>query len=146
MTAPFDPYAILTALERQRVAYVVIGSFARVIHGVDEIAHELEITPSRQPPNLARLQRALHELGAIEVGAEPGAERGHVHDRARAAHRRLGAGRLTPRLHRPAPCRPHASRSAAGCARRSPQPPTSPECSAHSDATKTDQRSSHSAA
>jgi hypothetical protein len=62
-------YAILSALERQRVAYVVIGSFARVIHGVDEIAHELEITPSRQPPNLVRLQRALHELGATETGA-----------------------------------------------------------------------------
>ena len=73
---PFDPYAILTALERQRVAYVVVGSFARVIHGVDEIAHGLEITPSRQPPNLARLQRALHELGAIEGGANPAPSEG----------------------------------------------------------------------
>lgn len=70
-TAPFDPYAILIALERQRVAYVLIGGFARVIQGVDEIAHQLEITPSRQPPNLARLQRALHELAAIEARANP---------------------------------------------------------------------------
>jgi transcriptional regulator with XRE-family HTH domain len=67
--APFDSYAILTVLERQRVAYVLIGSFARVVHGVDEIAHELEISPSRQPPNLARLRRALHELGATERAA-----------------------------------------------------------------------------
>ena len=69
--APFDPHAILAALDRQRIAYVVIGSFARVIQGTDEIAHELEITPSRQPPNLARVQRALQELAAIEVGANP---------------------------------------------------------------------------
>jgi transcriptional regulator with XRE-family HTH domain len=67
----FDPYAILAALERQRVAYVVIGSFARVIHGTEEIAYELEITPSRQPPNVARLQRALQELAPAEVGANP---------------------------------------------------------------------------
>jgi transcriptional regulator with XRE-family HTH domain len=47
--APFDPYAILSALERQRVAYVVIGDFARVIHGVDEIAQELVIRPRASP-------------------------------------------------------------------------------------------------
>jgi transcriptional regulator with XRE-family HTH domain len=69
--APFDPYAVLSVFERQRVAYVVIGSFARVIHGVDEIADGLEVTPSRQPPNLARLQRALYELGAVVRGASP---------------------------------------------------------------------------
>ena len=65
-SAGFDPYAIVAALERHRVAYVVVGSFARVIHGTEEIAHELEITPSRQPPNLARLQRALRELASAE--------------------------------------------------------------------------------
>ena len=71
--AGFDPYAILAALERHRVAYVVVGRFARVIHDTEEIAHELEITPSRQPPNLARLQRALRVLGSEEdvVNAAP---------------------------------------------------------------------------
>ena len=64
--ARFDPYAILAALERHRVAYVVVGRFARVIHGTEELAHELEITPSRQPPNPARLQRALRELAGAE--------------------------------------------------------------------------------
>ena len=67
----FDPFSMLGALERLRVAYVVVGSFGRVIRGVDEIAHGLDITPLRQPPNLARLQRALQELDAIEVGANP---------------------------------------------------------------------------
>jgi transcriptional regulator with XRE-family HTH domain len=69
--APFDPYAILAVLERQRVAYVVIGSFARVVRGVDETPRGLEITPSRQPPNLAGLRRALRELAATESGATP---------------------------------------------------------------------------
>ena len=70
--APFDPYAILTALERQRVAYLVIGALARVIHGTDELAHEVEITPSRQPPNITRLQRALSELAGEEATADQG--------------------------------------------------------------------------
>jgi transcriptional regulator with XRE-family HTH domain len=74
--APLDPYAILAALERQRVAYLVIGTFARVIRGTDEVAREIEITPSRQPPNLSRLQRAVKDVtrdsalvdaGAIDV-------------------------------------------------------------------------------
>ena len=36
---PFDPYAILAALERRRVTYVVIGAFARVVQGAEEITH-----------------------------------------------------------------------------------------------------------
>jgi hypothetical protein len=60
--APLDPYAILAALERQRVAYLVIGTFARVIRGTDEVAAEVEITPSRQPPNLSRLHRAVKDV------------------------------------------------------------------------------------
>ena len=78
--APFDPYAILTALERHRVAYLVIGALARVIHGTDEIAHELETTPSRQPPNLTRLQRALSELGRRK---KPRPTRGRATPRSR---------------------------------------------------------------
>ncbi len=40
MTDPprqFDPYAILAALDRRHVRYVVIGAFARVIRGADEV-------------------------------------------------------------------------------------------------------------
>jgi transcriptional regulator with XRE-family HTH domain len=66
--ARFDPYTILAALERERVAYVVIGALARVIHGTDEIANKIEITASRQPPNLTRIRRALRELA---VASDP---------------------------------------------------------------------------
>ena len=143
--APFDPYAILTALERHRVAYLVIGALARVIRGTDETAHELEITPSRQPPNLTRLQHALSELAGEEARANPGSSDATV---------TTGHGALNivsePLVHaaatRTSATPPHANPSAAACARRSPPPPTSPECSAHSTATRTDQPSSPSAA
>jgi hypothetical protein len=64
---PFDPYAILTALERQRVAYVLIGGFARVIQGTDELTHGLDLTPSLRAENLRRFALALAELDAERV-------------------------------------------------------------------------------
>ena len=64
---PFDPYAILTALEHQRVAYVLIGGFARIIQGTDEVTHGLDLTPSLRTENLRRLALALAELDAERV-------------------------------------------------------------------------------
>jgi len=60
----FDPYALLAALERRRVAYVLIGAFARVIRGADELTDGLDIAPSLREENLRRLQAALEDLGA----------------------------------------------------------------------------------
>jgi hypothetical protein len=62
--APFDPYALFAALEGQRVGYVVIGAFARVVHGSAEITNGLDVVPSLHPDNLRRVERALDELGA----------------------------------------------------------------------------------
>ena len=61
---PFDPYAILAALDRQRVTYILIGGFARVIQGAEELTHGLDLTPSLRPENLRRLTLALDDLGA----------------------------------------------------------------------------------
>jgi hypothetical protein len=69
---PFDPYAMLSALERRRVAFVVIGSFARVIRGAEELPDGLDISPSLRPQNLQRLEEALADLEF--VGARIGAE------------------------------------------------------------------------
>jgi hypothetical protein len=69
---PFDPYAILAALERRRVAYVVIGSFARVIRGAEELPDGLDISPSLRPQNLQRLEEALADLEV--VGARIGVD------------------------------------------------------------------------
>ena len=64
---PFDPYAILAALERRRVACIVIGGFARVVQGAEEITDGVDIVPSLRGENLRRLGLALDELGAERV-------------------------------------------------------------------------------
>jgi hypothetical protein len=63
----FDPYAILGALDRRRVAYVVIGAFARVVQGGDELTDGVDIVPSLRGGNPARLQLALADLNAERV-------------------------------------------------------------------------------
>ena len=60
----FHPYAILAALEQERVTYVLIGGLARVIEGSDELTRGVDLTPSTRPENLRRLERALASLSA----------------------------------------------------------------------------------
>jgi hypothetical protein len=68
--ARFDPYALLEALDTRRVTYVVVGGFARVVHGSAELTRGLDITPSLREENLRRLARALEDLGAQEPAVE----------------------------------------------------------------------------
>lgn len=44
--ARFDPLGMLATLDRHRVAYIVIGSFGRVIQGAEEITRGVDIVPS----------------------------------------------------------------------------------------------------
>ena len=67
---PFDPYAILAALERRRVSYIVIGAFARVVQGAEEITHGTDVVPSIRAENLRRLGLALEDLDAVRVDGE----------------------------------------------------------------------------
>lgn len=67
----FDPYAILAALERERVAYVLIGAFARVLHGAEEVTDALDLVPGTRAENLQRLERALGALGANGAEGAP---------------------------------------------------------------------------
>ena len=60
----FDPYALLQALDRQRVTYVLVGGFARIVQGTEEMTYGLDITPSLREQNLERLDQALREVGA----------------------------------------------------------------------------------
>jgi hypothetical protein len=60
----FDPYGLLQALERHRVTFVVIGGFARILQGTEEMTYGLDITPSTRDENLRRLDRALRDVGA----------------------------------------------------------------------------------
>ncbi len=67
----FDPYAILAALERYRVSYVLIGGFARVLQGTEELTRGLDLCPSLRAENLRRLALALDDLGAERVDRKP---------------------------------------------------------------------------
>jgi hypothetical protein len=58
----FDPYAILEALEADRIGYVVIGAFARVVHGSSETTHGIDIAPSLRDEDMRRLARVIDEL------------------------------------------------------------------------------------
>jgi hypothetical protein len=73
---PFDPYALVTALERRRVTYIVIGGFARIIQGTEELTHGLDLVPSLRAENLRRLALALDDVnGRLPNGKEPALER-----------------------------------------------------------------------
>lgn len=65
--ARFDPYGLLEALEGHRVSYVMIGGFARIVEGTEEMTYGLDITPSLREPNLERLGRALREVEAARA-------------------------------------------------------------------------------
>lgn len=66
----FDPYAILAALDRRRVTYVVIGSFGRVVRGAEEVPAGLDIVPSLRAENLRRLDEALRDLEAVDANGK----------------------------------------------------------------------------
>jgi hypothetical protein len=64
----FDPYGILQALDRHRVKYVLIGGFARVLQGTEELTRGIDIVPSPRTENLRRLEEALQEMDARPLG------------------------------------------------------------------------------
>ena len=65
--AKFDPYAALQAFDRHDVSYIVIGAFARVLQGTEEITRGIDIVPSRREDNLRKLDAALREMNASDV-------------------------------------------------------------------------------
>ncbi|MDQ3379548.1 MAG: hypothetical protein M3546_04390 [Actinomycetota bacterium] len=65
--AKFDPYGVLEALDRQGVGYIVIGGFARVIQGTEEITRGIDFVPSTREENLRRLDAGLRDIGARRV-------------------------------------------------------------------------------
>jgi hypothetical protein len=65
----FDPYAVLKTLDRHRVTYIVIGVFARVIHGIEELTRGVDIVPSTRPENLAAWRSDRDNAGDAAVAA-----------------------------------------------------------------------------
>jgi len=112
---PFDPYALLQALEQQRATYIVIGGLGRVIHGSDEVTDGMDVVPSTREENLRRLGLALEELnarrpdgktpvlgrgvleletdaGELKIVPEPAGTRGYDDLRRRAQKQPIGQG------------------------------------------------------
>lgn len=58
----FDPRAILLALHRKAVLFVVIGGLAAVAHGSPLSTQDIDIMPELSLDNLARLSDALRDL------------------------------------------------------------------------------------
>ena len=62
----FNPAAILAALERHDVRYVLIGGLAANAHGVRRTTRDVDVIVERTPANLERLAAAALDL---EVGS-----------------------------------------------------------------------------
>ena len=53
------------------MTYVLIGAFARVIQGTEELTRGLDLAPSLHGDNLKRLALALDDLEAVRADGEP---------------------------------------------------------------------------
>ena len=98
----------------------MIGAFARIIQGADEVTHGVDVVPSLRGGNLQRLGRALRDLGEhisldeaairdgtplrlrtaageLKIVVEPAGTRGGYEDLRRAAAREpIGKGLRPP--------------------------------------------------
>ncbi len=61
---PFDPAAMLAALQDAGARFVLIGGMAAVLHGDVGVTVDIDIAPARDPANLERLAAALRALDA----------------------------------------------------------------------------------
>jgi hypothetical protein len=68
----FEPSAILDALGRHGVAFLVVGGLGATAHGSRRDTYDLDAVANRSRENLTRLTGALRELGArlrlVEAG------------------------------------------------------------------------------
>lgn len=64
----FDPEALFRRLGEADVDYVVIGGWAVNAHGHRRYTGDVDICPSPEHENLARLAQALTELNAVQLG------------------------------------------------------------------------------
>lgn len=94
-----SPGEIFVALGRHEVEYVVIGGLAAVAHGSRRMTRDVDIVVRPEDANLARLEGALIELGAVALERGGGARPIEPADVATIAlgttlHTSTAAGRL----------------------------------------------------
>ena len=143
MADPFDPIAVLQALDQHGVSYVVVGALARVLHGSDELTDGIDIVPAMKDENLRRLGGALTDLDArrsngraLSLDRDLAAPTCSSCRRARVSSRSFRS-RPAPPATTTCVAAPRASRSDAESARRSPRPAISSECSPSSIVSRT---------
>lgn len=66
---PADQERMLAVLDAHGVDFIVIGGVAVIAHGYPRLTIDVDILPSPDRGNLARLAAALRELGAHAVGS-----------------------------------------------------------------------------
>jgi hypothetical protein len=67
-----DFAALLSALGKHKVDFVVVGGAAAIVHGSARLTQDLDIVYSRSPLNIGRLVEALADLKPYLRGAPPG--------------------------------------------------------------------------
>src|SRR5580693_1012505 len=73
LETPLDAERILDALGQHAVDYVIVGGLAVQTHGHVRTTFDIDVYPSPDPLNMARLADALNELDAQILN--PGSER-----------------------------------------------------------------------
>lgn len=68
MTTPLDPGGLLRKLSSAGVDYVLIGGLAVNAHGVIRSTKDVDICPSPEAANLARLAELLRRMGVRQLG------------------------------------------------------------------------------
>jgi hypothetical protein len=142
----FDPIAVLQALDRHRVSYVVIGGLGRVIHGSDELTNGIDIVPSTKPENIRRLELSLSDVSARRsdgkaIGLEQSLESEPVLELQTAAGERNSSPSLpVPEATMISAAPRHASHWDVAFAPQSHRSVTTHACSRRSTASKTSSR------
>jgi hypothetical protein len=72
VTTPLDPCRLLRELHAAGVEHVLIGGLAVNAHGVIRSTKDVDICPSPDPGNLARLAALLRRLGVRQLGVGDG--------------------------------------------------------------------------
>jgi hypothetical protein len=67
---PYDPAAIIGALQNRSVRFVVVGGIAAIAHGSPLPTEHVDVTPDASADNLEALAAALVDLGAKLQTAE----------------------------------------------------------------------------
>lgn len=71
MTLPRDWHEFIELLNSHAVDYVIVGAWARTLHGVPRSTGDIDFFVRASPENASRLMRALDQFGFGSAGIKP---------------------------------------------------------------------------